>query len=72
MFENDKGNLKVAVKNGTGIHTKYRDVINIVEKTMIEQMLMLTYGNQSQTAKNLGINRGSLRQKMHYHGLIRS
>lgn len=68
MFENDKGNLKVVVKNGTRIDTTYREVIDVVEKQLIASMLVLTRGNQSLAASNLGINRGSLRIKMKKYG----
>jgi Fis family transcriptional regulator len=39
-------------------------VVESVEKTLIEEILKRTEGNQSEAAEMLGINRNTLRTKM--------
>jgi len=46
----------------TGI---YEMVLKNIEKPMIETVLKFTEGNQSLAATMLGINRNTLRKKMH-------
>lgn len=41
-----------------------------LEKPLLEAILKHTRGNQSQTAKILGINRGTLRSKLKTYGLL--
>ncbi len=45
-------------------HYLYREVLAIVDRTLIETMLKHTRGNQSKAAKVLGINRNTLLKKM--------
>ncbi len=42
----------------------YERIIDEVNKTVIDAVLKKTYGNQSIAARELGINRGTFRQKM--------
>ncbi len=44
--------------------SKYQEIINMVEKPLIENMLEKTFGNQLKAAKILGINRNTLRSKI--------
>ena len=67
-------NLSEAVKHSIEIYFKdlqgerahgiYSMVIESVEKTLIEEILKRTQGNQSEAAEMLGINRNTLRAKM--------
>ncbi|MDO4250619.1 MAG: helix-turn-helix domain-containing protein [Moraxella sp.] len=41
-----------------------------LEKPLLEAILRYTHGNQSRTAKILGVNRGTLRSKLKQHGLL--
>ena len=41
-----------------------------LEKPLLEVILRHTHGNQSRTAKILGLNRGTLRTKLKEHGLL--
>jgi Fis family transcriptional regulator len=49
---------------GEPAHGVYRMVVESVEKTLIEEILKRTEGNQSEAAEMLGINRNTLRTKM--------
>ncbi|MDC1311072.1 Fis family transcriptional regulator [Burkholderiales bacterium] len=49
---------------GEGAQGVYGMVIESVEKTLIEEILKRTEGNQSEAAHMLGINRNTLRAKM--------
>ena len=42
----------------------YNMVIDSVEKTLIEDILKRSNGNQSEAAQKLGVNRNTLRAKM--------
>lgn len=42
----------------------YNDVIDYVEKMLIEKALERSYGNQAMTAKVLGLNRNTLHSKI--------
>ncbi|HEY4310034.1 MAG TPA: sigma-54 dependent transcriptional regulator [Pirellulales bacterium] len=53
-------------QNGDGL---YKDVIAAVERYVLLRVLDKTQGNISQSAKKLGITRGSLRNKIHALGL---
>ena len=48
----------------------YRQVIDEVEKPLLEVLMLHTNGNQSRTAAYLGINRATLRSKLKRHSLI--
>ena len=47
----------------------YSKVINQCERQMISEVLKFCEGNLTKTAQILSINRGTLRAKMHRHGL---
>jgi Fis family transcriptional regulator len=49
---------------GEPAHGVYSMVVESVEKTLIEEILKRTEGNQSEAAEILGINRNTLRTKM--------
>jgi Fis family transcriptional regulator len=49
---------------GEPAHGVYSMVVESVEKTLIEEILKRTEGNQSEVAEMLGINRNTLRTKM--------
>lgn len=42
----------------------YKDIIEYIEKPLIEWALSRTYGNQIKAAKLLGINRNTIRTKI--------
>ncbi|THB65553.1 MAG: DNA-binding transcriptional regulator Fis [Gammaproteobacteria bacterium] len=48
----------------------YDMVINRVEKPLFESVLKYCDGNQTKAAMMLGINRGTFRKKMKFHGLL--
>lgn len=48
----------------------YRQIIDEVEKPLLEVLMEHTNGNQSRTATYLGINRATLRSKLKRHSLI--
>ena len=47
----------------------YRMVIDNVEKSLLENVMQRTEGNQTQAADMLGINRTTLRSKLKAHRL---
>ena len=49
---------------GEPAHGVYSMVVESVERTLIEEILKRTEGNQSEAAEMLGINRNTLRTKM--------
>ncbi len=50
--------------NDNSNNDAYERIINEVNKAVIDAVLKKTYGNQSIAARELGINRGTFRQKM--------
>ncbi len=48
----------------------YRDIIDVIEQTYLNEILIAHHGNQSSAALTLGINRATLRKKLSRHGLI--
>ncbi|MCF6188934.1 MAG: Fis family transcriptional regulator [Cocleimonas sp.] len=48
----------------------YRQVMDEVERPLLEVLMSHTNGNQSRTAAYLGINRATLRSKLKRHSLI--
>ncbi len=48
----------------------YRQVMDEVERPLLEVLMDYTDGNQSRTASMLGINRATLRSKLKRHSLI--
>ncbi|MBU1912139.1 MAG: Fis family transcriptional regulator [Candidatus Omnitrophica bacterium] len=51
------------------IGTVYKIAIEAVERPLIEKVLERTFGNQIKAAKILGINRNTLRLKIHKFGI---
>ena len=47
----------------------YRAIIEIIEKPLIERALERTEGNQLKAARNLGINRNTMRAKIKKFGI---
>ena len=47
----------------------YRTLMAQVEPPLIEEVLRYTQGNQSRTAKILGMTRNTLRSKLHRYGI---
>ncbi|MDD5116361.1 MAG: helix-turn-helix domain-containing protein [Candidatus Omnitrophica bacterium] len=47
----------------------YRVIIESIEKPLIEQALERTEGNQLKAARNLGINRNTMRAKIKKFGI---
>ena len=48
----------------------YRQIIDEVERPLLEELMDHTNGNQSRTAACLGINRATLRSKLKRHSII--
>ena len=48
----------------------YRQIMDEVERPLLEIMMEHTNGNQSRTAQCLGINRATLRSKLKRHSII--
>lgn len=53
--------------NGHQPNDLYRMVINQVEAPLLEAVMRYSGGNQSRAAEMLGINRGTLRKKLHFY-----
>ena len=47
----------------------YQTLLSEVEPPLIEEVLRFTHGNQSQTARILGITRNTLRSKLHRYDI---
>ena len=48
----------------------YDMVIQAVEKPMLEVVMKQAHGNQLRASEMLGINRNTLRKKLHHHGML--
>jgi Fis family transcriptional regulator len=48
----------------------YRQVVDEVERPLLEVIMKHTRGNQSKAAQCLGLNRAPLRTKLKRHGLL--
>ena len=48
----------------------YRQVVDEVERPLLEVIMKHTHGNQSKAAMCLGLNRTTLRTKLKRHGLL--
>lgn len=48
----------------------YRQILDEVEKPLLQVIMEHTHGNQSRAAICLGINRATLRSKLKRHGLM--
>lgn len=55
--------------DGAQPHHIYDMVIDSVEKQLFRSILARTEGNQTQAAVILGLNRNTLRTKMHKYGI---
>lgn len=55
--------MHLATVGGKNINNLYELVLGEMEQAMIERVLDYTDGNESRTAKILGISRGTLRQR---------
>lgn len=49
----------------------YQAIVRLVEKPLLEEILVICRGNQTKAAKALGLNRGTLRKRMKLHGMLR-
>lgn len=58
----------LATVGGKHINNLHELVVNEVERALIERVLDYTDGNESRTAKILGISRGTLRQRRKQFG----
>lgn len=47
----------------------YKMVIGETERALLQFVLAQTGGNRSRAAQLLGVNRGTLRKKLEYHGI---
>lgn len=65
---NSKELTEVILKNEGGV---YQAVVQLVEKPMLEEILIMCRGNQTKAAEALGVNRGTLRKRMKLHGMLR-
>lgn len=57
-------------KNKEEANNLYEFFLYELEKPLLTTVLQHTRGNQSKTAKILGLNRGTLRTKLKTHGLL--
>jgi Fis family transcriptional regulator, factor for inversion stimulation protein len=56
--------------DGTAPSSIYDMVILAVEKPMLEVVMKQAQGNQLRASEMLGINRNTLRKKLHNHGML--
>ena len=56
--------------DGTPPSAIYDMVIQAVEKPMLEVVMKQAHGNQLRASEMLGINRNTLRKKLHHHGML--
>ena len=56
--------------DGETAHEVFDMVMLTVEKPVLEVVMTQAGGNQSVAAEILGINRNTLRKKLHAHGLL--
>ena len=49
----------------------FAEVMQVFEKPLIEELLLQERGNQTRVALRLGLNRGTLRKKLHLHGILK-
>lgn len=60
----------LAALDGEEANNVYEFFLHELEKPLLTTVLQHTRGNQSKTAKILGLNRGTLRTKLKTHGLL--
>jgi len=56
--------------DGQKINNLYEMVLSEVEEPLLQTLMRITGGNQSLTAKILGLSRGTLRKKLELYGLM--
>lgn len=49
----------------------FNEILKVFEKPLIEELLLQERGNQTRVAIRLGLNRGTLRKKLHVHGILK-
>jgi DNA-binding protein Fis len=54
--------MKDYVKNQLELGKKYDEILESVKCEILNQMLILTHGNQSKAARILDVNRGTMRK----------
>ncbi|AUT34491.1 protein ninH [Acinetobacter pittii] len=55
--------------NTTNAHA---EVMALLEKPLLEETLIKTRGNQTKAAELLGLNRGTLRQRLKAHNILKT
>lgn len=60
----------LAILGSHEVTNLYREVIDEVERPLLDAIMKHTQGNQSNSAICLGINRATLRSKLKRHGLL--
>jgi len=61
----------ISAANGSPDVKLHESIVNPIERELITQLLEVCRGNQSETAKRLGINRNTLHKKLKLYGLDR-
>ena len=72
MEYKDMKTIKIELKNELFQSRRgdiYKDVIEVVERPLIEETLERTAGNQVRAAKMLGLNRNTIRSKIKKLGI---
>ncbi|RTY07408.1 protein ninH [Acinetobacter baumannii] len=50
----------------------HAEVMALLEKPLLEETLIKTRGNQTKAAELLGLNRGTLRQRLKAHNILKT
>lgn len=62
--------IRAALESNT---TKaHAEVMALLEKPLLEETLIKTRGNQTKAAELLGLNRGTLRQRLKAHNILKT
>jgi Fis family transcriptional regulator, factor for inversion stimulation protein len=66
-----RDSLEIYFKDLRGVEpaAMYEMILGVVEKPLLEVVMMHAEGNQSRAAEWLGINRNTLRRKLLDHGI---
>ncbi|MEM9992700.1 MAG: helix-turn-helix domain-containing protein [Acinetobacter pittii] len=59
----------VLESNTTNAHA---EVMALLEKPLLAETLIKTHGNQTKAAEILGLNRGTLRQRLKAHNILKT
>lgn len=71
ILKTEAANVASELLNNDAMNGRIRaHIVGIVEKSIIAELLKLTRGNQTKVAEVLGVNRGTLRRKLHIYGFI--